>query len=284
MIKRKKSIYFLFRFCEALDSLKTGRTIKQQVYSSDAAKFNCEGPSYKISLSPNNKSKPDSNELPLRRGQGLHPFIMDILNIFIKHECDIQTKLVEDTLKNVPGFDIDLVAPWEDAWVRAEKACAERMLFDMKDQLKLIKEHVKKTYEKWQTNRGQVSKMAATKARSGSGSGSGSGGKSGFTNAPIEARQDALRKLSRYFSMFPERNKLECFSEREILTLKASYAYKFDYDIRAGSSVRWSRFPWDVALGELCAIKARAQGQCKTVSMDFYEAFKIHSRFRKSMT
>jgi len=67
-------------------------------------------------------------------------------------------------------------------------------------------------------------------------------------------------------------------SEEEIARLRASYAYVYDskqHERGAG----WSRFPWDVAMRELCAIKAQAVGRTKTVSEDFYARFYMKQSF-----
>jgi RNA-dependent RNA polymerase len=53
--------------------------------------------------------------------------------------------------------------------------------------------------------------------------------------------------------------------DEEIASLRASYAYKYDHS-------KWHEgtgFPWDVAMRELGAIKARVTGGHKTVTGDF---------------
>jgi hypothetical protein len=59
-----------------------------------------------------------------------------------------------------------------------------------------------------------------------------------------------------------------------IARVKASYAYKYDYDLQFDKS-KGSSFPWDVAMRELGDIKARATGGHKTVIGDFYDHFNI---------
>ncbi|KAM6492722.1 RNA dependent RNA polymerase domain containing protein [Amanita muscaria] len=96
-----------------------------------------------------------------------------------------------------------------------------------------------------------------------------------FTNLPITRRQDILRKVSKEFHEGPKPEEMQVYtSEMEIARLRASFA--FIYDLECNKRRRkWSRFPFDVAARELCAIKASAAGPWKTVKGSFYEKFKM---------
>jgi len=64
--------------------------------------------------------------------------------------------------------------------------------------------------------------------------------------------------------------------DEEVARLRASYAYKYDHEVRFSG---WTRFPWDVAMRELGAIKARATGRHKTIAGEFYDHFNMkHSK------
>jgi len=96
-----------------------------------------------------------------------------------------------------------------------------------------------------------------------------------FTDLPIEARQDTIQKLSKQFvSLPPPASGKFLMQDEEIARLSASYAYKYDYERQFGKSTVTS-FPWDVAMRELGAIKARATGGHKTVVGDFYDHFNM---------
>ena len=96
-----------------------------------------------------------------------------------------------------------------------------------------------------------------------------------FTDQPIEARQDILRKNSREFASFPVVESLFMSSD-DIALIRASCAYVYDYEKKKyGPPPSFTRFPWDVAMRELCTIKAKATGRHKTVSGDFYDHFNI---------
>jgi len=90
-----------------------------------------------------------------------------------------------------------------------------------------------------------------------------------FTDLPIELRQDVLRASAKEFASKPRPEDV-LFSEEEIARLRASYAYLLDSQQEKKG---WSRFPWDVSMRELCAIKARALGPTKTVTENFYARY-----------
>jgi hypothetical protein len=64
-------------------------------------------------------------------------------------------------------------------------------------------------------------------------------------------------------------------ADEEVARVRASYAYFHDFELRkyCGQS-NFTRFPFDVAMRELCGIKART-GRYKAVSGEFYDQFKM---------
>ncbi|EEB87307.1 hypothetical protein MPER_15401, partial [Moniliophthora perniciosa FA553] len=86
-----------------------------------------------------------------------------------------------------------------------------------------------------------------------------------FTDLPIEVRQNQLRDLSKEFASYPNPDDL-MLDEDTISRLRASYAYLHDCEANKYTDKGWTRFPWDVAMSELCLIKGKAIGGSKTVA------------------
>jgi len=157
--------------------------------------------------------------------------------------------------------DEDLIAPWLEAMEFARRETQEERITRRSEDLAKISSHVERVYLEWRKD------LNIQRSKTGS--------SSSFTDLAIEDRQDTLRGLSRKFaSISASRDVL--FSSAEISRLAASYAYM--YDSKQGVK-RWSRFPWDVAMRELCHIKAQALGTWKTVAGPFYERFQIKGGF-----
>jgi hypothetical protein len=161
--------------------------------------------------------------------------------------------------------DEDLVSPWNKAIELSNRWATDENNTRMKTELEAIAEHVKTVYADHRGSLASPSKALRNSPKKGA----------PFTGLPIEARQDAIRKLSRRFVSFPPPGKF-FMQDEEIARLRASYAYKYDHEIRSSS---WTRFPWDVAMRELGAIKARATGRHKTIAGEFYDHFNMkHSK------
>lgn len=182
-------------------------------------------------------------------------FVMDIIQGYAKKQGDIQLSKVEQKMKACSLFvaDEELTAPWNEARVIAERSQNR----DRHEDLNAIKMHVQSVYKKHddQVRRGVV-----------------------FTDLPIEVRQDELRALSKEFAAKPLPEDLVATTGTEAAMIKASYAYLYDSERRAGAGTKWTRFPWNMAMRELCAIKARAGGRWKALNGDFYERMMIKVR------
>jgi RNA-dependent RNA polymerase len=166
--------------------------------------------------------------------------------------------------------DPHLLQPWNDATQLAERGSPESVKRKKLD-LSLIALHVHAMYLEHRAK-------LTFKETPGPTSLNGTSKRTSFTKLPIEVRQDIFRALSRKFSSSPRPEELESImDEATIARLRASYAYKYDAEMRSTTGNGWSRFPWDVAMRELCAIKARALGPHKTVTTGFYERFKLSS-------
>lgn len=182
-------------------------------------------------------------------------FVMDIIQGYAKKQGDIQLSKVEKKMKACSLFvaDEELTAPWNEARVIAERSQNR----DRHEDLNAIKMHVQSVYKKHDD---QVRRGFA------------------FTDLPIEVRQDELRALSKEFAAKPSPEDLVTTTGMEAAMIKASYAYLYDSEQRAGAGTKWTRFPWNMAMRELCAIKARAGGRWKALNGDFYERMMIKVR------
>lgn len=114
-----------------------------------------------------------------------------------------------------------------------------------------------------------------------------------FTKKPIEERQDILRADSLRFATTPDPIHM---TKEEAARVKASLAYFYDChgDLRGrsfeslimaasgegkGCRVKWSRFPWDVAFQELCAIKAKSSPASRSISKTYLDKMVISKKF-----
>jgi len=249
-------------FCAILDGAKTGTTIIKQKYQQLKKAHAGRGAAWN---EPRNA--PAQNEPNPKRHPTLGKFVMDILQEEIKEKCSHQLVLVKERLQVRPWVDQDLTAPWKKAEAQAKLLASHWNLpgkpppsFDLEHQLKLIADHVKKVH-------GKSKEMI------------GSGGD--FSRKSIVERQDTLRQISLLFAEGPSSDQIPLIWGEQLKRLKASFAYLYDSQMAKGG---WSRFPFEVAMGELCAVKAGAQGQSKTVSSDIYNGLRMDKGALKPIT
>lgn len=270
------------RFARVLDSSKNGYRIKPETISADTKQyFHPRGPQWQVASKEKKRksSKPrfdTSNEAYLQRDytspyvKGI--FIMDHLREVANRERErllIEVDQVFAPLLNEP--DPALVAPWEAAVKWAKMPTNNKESAKSKEKvLCKIAIHVQAMYRK---NKGVFARAREQSSAVDASSKSGSE----FTHLSIEVRQDELRALSKAFVSEPLLEDVPDIPDQETLDRwRASYAYKYDAEQNFnGGEQGWSRFPWNVALRELCAIKARSIGPYKVVSNSFYERFKL---------
>jgi hypothetical protein len=123
--------------------------------------------------------------------------------------------------------DQDLCAPWEEEVKRLQMIPDQEKADSLGQELESIRLHVEKQHRNRKTNH------------------------VAFTSRPITERQDMLRAESRAFASGPAG--IIYYRQRDVIELKASYAYIFDCK---RSIEGWSRWPWNVAMNDLCRIKA----------------------------
>lgn len=262
-----------------LDAIKTGKIVKREVVERDSKQFRGRGPKWKETIDEAERAA-YSNLLSPSRTMGLRTFVMNAIRDEGNKEAAMHhskiKQLFKASEKQNPIEDPDLTAPWLDAERRAVDYAMRNNPFLLAD-LGIIKKHVEEVYANHRLRKDEAVAKHGSKRRKIS-------HKAGtFTDLAIEDRQDVLRASAREFASrpLPESTFL---SKQEISRLRASYAYKYDAEKnsrtngRTGISVPgWSRFPWDVAMRELCSIKAEATGTTKTVQSSFYNRFTIKS-------
>ncbi|KAJ3799108.1 RNA dependent RNA polymerase-domain-containing protein [Lentinula aff. detonsa] len=260
-LKHPETIRLAHIFCHILDGLKTGLKIKPEVWKLDTSRYDKGNMSWKESETKNKGKKATAtarmDNIIVERPAHLHPFIMDQLQKHAKVKGD-KERINVDTKYNSHAVSLDeqLAAPWKEQQNIAEQLKNAGCDYMTKD-LEKIMEHV---HRMWENHRKEVTPNPQ-KANT-------------FTDLAIENRQDILRKLSRQFASEP--NEAGMFiSHDQMLRLKASYAYIYDFE---HSHKKWTRFPWDVAMRELTAIKAKATGRSNTVTADFYERLSLKKR------
>jgi len=252
-----------------LDGIKTGMSVLPEVLRRDTSKYQKRPPLWKETDEDKDKfQRTSSNEKNVTRPDRLGCFIMDDLHKQAHIEGETRLKQLEEFF-NTNWFrklDDDLAAPWNNAMELAELKKKDLKETSMAEALGLIKKHVETVYDEHRIELSSPKKASkASPKKSGAGA--------SFTNLPIEVRQDTIRQLSKKFVSFPKPRNVYMLEE-EVARLRASYAYIYDHTKRCGN---YTRFPFDVAMRELCAIKARAigNGVFKTVAGDFYEHFNL---------
>ncbi|KII91170.1 hypothetical protein PLICRDRAFT_696285 [Plicaturopsis crispa FD-325 SS-3] len=246
------TIRLAYMFCKVLDRYKSGLILRHQVKLADQAfAFNRRLP-WKAESEDNHEGR---DQLFLVRE--LPRFVMDTIRTEAIKEGAAQTARVQAQCAKANGLlDDVLVAPWREA-----EDIARRMSEAHNDlgerALSAIRSHVERVYEE----HGRRVKERA------------------FTSKHIIIRQDILRSLSQEFASKPTVDDL-FMGRAQIARYRASYAYLYDFKT---SSKGWSRFPWDVAMRDLTAIKADAEGNSKTITERFHARFFLkHSSTRRS--
>lgn len=248
-----------------LDGSKTGMTVRPEVLQSDTKAYGKRPPAWKETEEDRErKAQFPGNEVNLSRPPELRTFIMDVLHAHATTEGNRQISKIEIQCNSVRlTMDATLAAPWLAAVTLGERFATEGGSTRRREDLGKIKEHVKAVYAEHRKELGIIDtprKRTPSKK------------KAAFTDLPIEMRQDKIRALSKKYASLPLPSDL-LMSPEEIAMVKASCAYVFDWEEKGGKG--WTRFPFDVAMRELCGIKARASGRFKVVSGDFYDDFNM---------
>ena len=261
------NIFRNFRFCMTLDGFKTGMTVREDILKNDTKTYQKRPPKWKETDEERERFYlSGQNEQNLQRPNFLGRFIMDELHKQAEEEGKHWLAKIESHFEapNRCKLDEDLVAPWNKAIELSNRWATEENSTRMKEELEAIAQHVKNIYSDHRGSLASPNKGLRNSPKKAV----------PFTGQPIEVRQDTIRNLSKKFASFPPPGKFLMHDE-EIARLRASYAYKYDHEMR----LSWTRFPWDVAMRELGAIKARVAGRQKTIAGEFYDHFNMkHSK------
>ncbi|KAF9465114.1 RNA dependent RNA polymerase-domain-containing protein [Collybia nuda] len=270
-----RTVKLAYKFCTVLDGAKTGLKILPKTLKSDMGTYyHALGPKWKAKSKKKDGTEFDkSNTVFLQRepdGRFITGgFIMDVLQETATKECARAISAL-DSIFALPSVQLDphLVQPWDNAVMMAERGSPAAVKRKRKD-LSIIAQHVQTVYKRRypKPSDGKTKKSVPGRTTS-------------FTEQPIEVRQDFLRTMSKKFAAAPRVEDMDPDSMMDnemIARLRASYAYRYDHEMQVTG---WSRFPWNVALRELCTIKASALGPYKTVTNGFYERLKLVSARR----
>ncbi|KAG1749807.1 RNA dependent RNA polymerase-domain-containing protein [Suillus paluster] len=219
------AIRLAYMFTTCVDASKTGLRVKSHVFEADRKSYGNGKPRYKAL----EKSKEDQT---IFTRAGSAPFILDILVDegrrlrveFLKKYSSLQkpsTRMVD--------HDAHLTLPYTSASRRATQA-VHVGFHGLQVNLTVAKKHVEKAHEDWQ--RAIAMRNSASKVRGCS-----------------DPKEQEIQKAAQYFAQRPLFQDTLFFSQEELKTVMASYAYTLS-----------PTFGFSVAFAELCAIKARAQG------------------------
>jgi len=242
----------------ALDGGKTGMAVRPDVLSKDKKTYNKRPPVWKeTDEDRENINRWEENQPNAIRPPKLSKFIMDTIYDYGKKAGGLWKSQVEENFEKFVTSnrtkDEDLVGPWNNAVLRAEQLKRESSSL-MDEHLNKIKLHVEAMFQEHSQDLASPKKSPSKKRA-----------------AQRSEQQEALRALSIRFAGFPLPESVPSFSSEEIATLRASYAYLYCVHKTGGFSDH--RFPWNMAMRELCLIKTRALGRMKAVDGEFYDHF-----------
>lgn len=203
----------------------------------------------------------------------------------MQKESNIQLARAEKCFEGLVGLvkpDHDLTKAYDEALTRAQKLIDKSKNSGMMDELELIKKCVVEA---------SVAHAQAKEATRPQPNGGKRGKDHSFTNLSIEKRQDILRAISIQLDSFPVRElrttlrigltqvalqdpnncDLVYFSYEDAVRVRASYTYHYMYALKR----KPSRFPFDVAMRELCLAKARARPGWHAVASHIHDAMRV---------
>jgi RNA-dependent RNA polymerase len=268
-----------------LDATKSGLRLRPDILREHSRTWTKTlGPEWKDKVDDKKKGEKnrEDNRPFLKRSMTKSRFVMDEITRLADKKANEELAAMKETFgKFKTVVDTDLTAPWLRMREIARRYAEEEGNFRLERDMKVIEDHVRRMRE---LHRDQIGLkgpgLLASPRKEGKGA--------AFTDLPIEQRQDKIRAMSQKFASRPGPDEV-LLDENEIQRLRASYAYCHDMDKRT-SKGDGTRFPFDVAMRELCAIKgtcalsttfdhfssphtARALGPSKTITSSFYERF-----------
>ena len=229
----------IFRFTTCLDSRKTGHRVQQEVFKKDSGNYWCL-PECLRSVEEGDQSR----NVRIKRGEGLGPFILDILKGF---GDELQEKFLRDysNLGGQPGAarfeaDPDLLGPYQKIMGKLADIQSlpgphfNELAREARMELRTVEGHVENMKKEW--------------ARV-------------FRTTSMSARERMLNDLRRKFESGPDVPHLSHLGD--IQEIRASCAYR-------QCSTDVPRFAFGMASDVLCRIKAR-ESRGTTLSREFAE-------------
>lgn len=220
----------LCRFTTCLDASKTGLRVKSHVFEEDRRQSMKGKPHYMAALEKSDSRKEDRG-ISKRKGT---PFILDVLvdeGHRLRDEFLKQYSSIRNTTR-MPDRDEALTFPYLSASRRATQAAQAGQVGHqwLQETLTAVKHHVQKAHADWQAA------IAIPKTTS-------------KVKGVPDHKERQIQRAVQFFAQRPVFEGVLPFSDEELKTIKASYAYWHS-----------TTFGFSVAFAELCAIKARAQG------------------------
>jgi RNA-dependent RNA polymerase len=229
------------RFTTCLDSRKTGHHVQQEVFKKDVKSYAWGLPECLRFVKEDDQR---NQSVTVKRGEGLGPFILDILKGFGEELQERVLREYED-LRGQPGparfeADHDLLSPYQKIVTKLSQieslpgVYLHKLAREARTELKTIETHVGDMKTEWARIFGTTSKSA---------------------------RNSMLVNLRRKFESGPDVPHLSHLGD--IAEIRASCAYR-----RCSGDI--PRFAFDVAFDILCKIKAR-ESRGTILSREFAE-------------
>ncbi|VDC07371.1 unnamed protein product [Peniophora sp. CBMAI 1063] len=239
-----------WKFCLTLDGAKSGMSIKDATFAADKKSYaSHRNPRWKHQLDPDASKFPP---LTRRKDLKLSTFVLDTLFGVVATEEKAQLDIVYKKFDSLtPFFELDpvLCAPARQE-LEACKAAETRGHAQPLEEFKRLEKHVQDARQA--LNNVKREAQSRHKVQS-------------FTGLPIRVRQDVLRSGSRQFSSYPE---IDHPRYEWLCRVRASIAYSREHSL-------YSQYPYEVAMRDLCKMKAESQGGGKPMTAEFADVMKI---------
>lgn len=238
------------RFCLTLDGAKSGMTINDASFAADKKNYaSHRTPKWKHCFDPDASRFPP---LTRRHDLKLPSFVLDTLSSVAAAEEKAQLDLVNkkfDSLATSFKSDPILCAPARQE-LAACKAAKKRGDPRPLEEFEELEKHVDDARQALYAQKRDAQTRHGVQT---------------FTGLPIRVRQDILRAGSRHFSSYPG---LDHPRYEWMCRVRASIAY---------SRERFpdSQYPFEVAMRDLCRIKAESQGGGMPMTAEFADVMKI---------
>ncbi|KAG2350150.1 hypothetical protein BDR05DRAFT_480 [Suillus weaverae] len=224
------AVRLAYMFTTCLDASKTGLRVKYHVFEADRKSYGSRKPYYKLAALKKSDSLRE-DPLPLKRTKSSSFILDDLVDEGNRLRAEFVKKYssLRSSTPRALDRDVHLTSPYTSASYRATQAVHVGFQ-GLQVNLTVAKKHVDKAHQDW------LRAVAMQKSASSTGRSS-------------DLKEQQIQKAAQYFAQRPLFQDTVFFSEEELKTIMASYAYTVSQS-----------FGFSVAFTELCAIKARVQG------------------------